>query len=150
MDFSEKLYILRKNSGLTQELLAEQLEVSRQSISKWEAGQVMPEPDKIVALADLFGVTTDYLLKPSESENTSIPMPQKQSPIPTGRRAAKRRIFLICAAVFLLAFTLYLLLEQLSWEFELLWNISHGINLPLMIGSAAASLSIFLCLRKKD
>lgn len=38
MDFSEKLYILRKNSGLTQELLAEKLEVSRQSISKWEAG----------------------------------------------------------------------------------------------------------------
>ena len=62
MDFSEKIYALRKDKGYTQEQLAEQLDVSRQSISKWEAGQAMPESDKIVALADLFGVTTDYLL----------------------------------------------------------------------------------------
>ena len=69
MDFSEKIYALRKDKGYTQEQLAEQLDVSRQSISKWEAGQAMPEPDKIVALADLFGVTTDYLLRLDNAGN---------------------------------------------------------------------------------
>ena len=82
MDFSEKIYALRKDKGYTQEQLAEQLDVSRQSISKWEAGQAMPEPDKIVALADLFGVTTDYLLRLDNAGNlpeiAASPGPQPQ------------------------------------------------------------------------
>ena len=49
MDFSEKLLTLRKSRDLTQEQLAERLDVSRQSVSKWESGQAVPELDKIVA-----------------------------------------------------------------------------------------------------
>ena len=57
MEFSEKLITLRKGRDLTQEQLAEQLNVSRQSISKWESGQVIPEVEKIVELSKVFNVT---------------------------------------------------------------------------------------------
>ena len=60
---SEKLYKLRKNSGLSQEKLAEQLDVSRQAISKWESGTAVPESEKLIAISNYFGVSIDYLLK---------------------------------------------------------------------------------------
>ena len=63
MSFSEKLYILRSRSNLSQAALAEGLDVSRQTISKWELGSSYPEIDKLVAISDFFHVTTDYLLK---------------------------------------------------------------------------------------
>ena len=72
MDFSEKLLTLRKSRDLTQEQLAERLDVSRQSVSKWESGQAVPELDKIVALSNIFDVTTDYLLKPSEINELTV------------------------------------------------------------------------------
>ena len=72
MEFSEKLITLRKGRDLTQEQLAEQLKVSRQSISKWESGQVIPEVEKIVELSKVFNVTLDYLLKPSEIDELSV------------------------------------------------------------------------------
>ena len=53
----------RKAAGLSQESLGERLGVSRQAVSRWERDETMPDPDKIVVLADLFGVTTDYLLR---------------------------------------------------------------------------------------
>ena len=51
------------NVGMSQDALAERLNVSRQAVSRWERDETMPETDKVVALADLFGVTTDYLLR---------------------------------------------------------------------------------------
>ena len=67
---SEKLYKLRKNSGLSQEQLAEQLNVSRQAISKWESGTAVPESEKLVAISNYFGVSVDYLLKDDEEGKT--------------------------------------------------------------------------------
>lgn len=63
MALPEKLYTLRKKSSLSQEQLAEALNVSRQAISKWEGGSAMPESDKLLALSNYFGVSLDYLLK---------------------------------------------------------------------------------------
>lgn len=63
MTLSEKLYTLRRKSGLSQEQLAEQLQVSRQAISKWETGRAIPESDKLLAISRCFGVSLDYLLK---------------------------------------------------------------------------------------
>lgn len=62
MNIGERIFELRKASGLSQEELAEKLGVSRQSVSKWESGNVMPDIDKAVAMCELFGVSTDYLL----------------------------------------------------------------------------------------
>lgn len=63
MELSEKLYQLRKKSGLSQEKLAEQLDVSRQAISKWESGHSIPESDKLIAISKFFQVSLDYLVK---------------------------------------------------------------------------------------
>ena len=63
MTLAEKIQKLRQEAGLSQEQLAEQLEVSRQAVGKWESGQSRPDMDKLIALAGRFGVSTDYLLK---------------------------------------------------------------------------------------
>ncbi|MCD7772278.1 MAG: helix-turn-helix domain-containing protein [Oscillospiraceae bacterium] len=76
MALSEKLYALRKKSGLSQEQLAEELNVSRQAISKWESGNSIPESDKLVAISNYFNVSLDYLLKDDE------PSPTDEKPIP--------------------------------------------------------------------
>ena len=66
MTLGEKIYRLRVEKGLSQEAFGEALRVSRQSVSKWETEQSVPELDKIVAISEMFGVSTDYLLKESE------------------------------------------------------------------------------------
>lgn len=63
MILSDKIILLRKKNNLTQEELAEKLGVSRQSVSKWEMGNSIPDINKIIQLSDVFGVKTDYLLK---------------------------------------------------------------------------------------
>lgn len=63
MNFGENLQQLRKEKGLSQEKLADTLEVSRQAISKWESNTAYPETEKLIALSDLFGVSIDYLIK---------------------------------------------------------------------------------------
>lgn len=63
MTLGEKIYMLRTERGFSQESLGDSLGVSRQSVSKWETGQSVPELEKIVAISNLFGVTTDYLLR---------------------------------------------------------------------------------------
>lgn len=62
---ADRIQQLRREHGLSQEQLAEKLNVSRQAVSKWESAQAQPELDKILALSELFCVTTDYLLKGS-------------------------------------------------------------------------------------
>lgn len=63
MILADKIIKERKRLGLSQEELAEKMNVSRQAVSKWEGGQSIPEIEKILQLSSLFGVTTDYLLK---------------------------------------------------------------------------------------
>lgn len=70
MTIDEKITILRHNSGMSQDELAESLDVSRQSVSKWESGKALPDSAKILAMSELFGVTTDFLLKDSEGFDT--------------------------------------------------------------------------------
>ena len=86
MIFADKIIQLRKKNGWSQEELAEKMNVSRQAVSKWESAQAVPELQKIIALADLFCVTTDYLLRdeieteqftayePSERKKVSLAM----------------------------------------------------------------------------
>ena len=62
MTFGEKLQRLRAQAGLSQDQLAELLDVSRQAVSKWERSEAMPEAEKLVRISRQFGVSTDYLL----------------------------------------------------------------------------------------
>ena len=63
MILADKIIDLRKKNGWSQEELAEKLDVSRQSISKWESAQSVPDLSRVIRMAELFGVSTDYLLK---------------------------------------------------------------------------------------
>ena len=75
MELAEKILALRTALGLSQQELAERLEVSRQSVSKWETGQSVPDLDKIVRMAGLFGVTVDELVRGAER-----PQPPQSEP----------------------------------------------------------------------
>ncbi len=66
MIFSEKLVILRKNKGITQEALAEKLNVSRQAVAKWESGQAYPDISNLIQISNLMNVTVDYLVRDGE------------------------------------------------------------------------------------
>ena len=77
MTFGEKLQKLRTRAGLSQDQLAELLDVSRQAVSKWERNEAMPEAEKLVRISRQFGVSTDYLLleelEEPETANTTAP-----------------------------------------------------------------------------
>ena len=79
MKFEEKLMMLRKSRGMSQEDLAEKLQVSRQAVSRWESGATWPDVPNLIQLSDLFGVTTDYLAREEfeevkeESAETNMP-----------------------------------------------------------------------------
>ncbi len=66
MEFNEKLQQLRKNKGLTQEELAQEIYVSRTAVSKWESGRGYPNIDSLKGLAKFFSVTVDELISPDE------------------------------------------------------------------------------------
>ena len=92
--FSERFRELRKKSGLSQEELAEKLNVSRQAVSKWETGAAVPTADKLAEIADFFGVTLDMLMRGDNSE-----IPQKQQENPPKKIRAVTAICMIAAAV---------------------------------------------------
>ncbi|MBQ9200243.1 MAG: helix-turn-helix transcriptional regulator [Lachnospiraceae bacterium] len=68
MEFNNKLYELRKQKGFSQEELAHRLNVSRQTVSKWEVGESTPDMEKLVAISDLFEVSLDELIKGEKAE----------------------------------------------------------------------------------
>ncbi len=70
MDFNNRLYQLRKQKGLSQEELANRLNVSRQTVSKWEVGDSTPDMEKLIAMSDLFDVSLDKLVMGKEDEET--------------------------------------------------------------------------------
>ncbi len=81
MPLADKIIELRKKQGWSQIDLADRLDVSRQSVSKWEMAQAVPELDKIIKMSELFAVTTDYLLKdnipaPEQTGGTTPPPPE--------------------------------------------------------------------------
>ena len=69
MILGEKIMELRKRNGWSQEELAGKLNVSRQSVSKWESSMSVPELDKVLQLSEIFEVSTDYLLKDDKEED---------------------------------------------------------------------------------
>ncbi len=63
MTIADRIQTLRKAQGISQEELADRTGVSRQAVSKWESEQALPDLERVIALSEAFGVTTDYLLK---------------------------------------------------------------------------------------
>ena len=78
MEFHERLYEVRKNAGMTQSDLADKLGVSRQAVSRWEMGTAKPELENLVSISEIFGVSTDFLLKGTVTESVSAGDPPTQ------------------------------------------------------------------------
>ena len=119
MTIGEKISILRRDFGMSQDELAEKLDVSRQSVSKWESGKALPDSDKILAMAELFGVSTDFLLRDTEEfvadeeftqpvtepvvEATSIPWNEPEKVQPKKKSNAKKVVAFVVAVCLLIA-----------------------------------------------
>ena len=86
MTLGEKILDLRTQKEMSQEELAAALEVSRQSVSKWETNQSVPDLDKIIRLADLFGVTVDQLVREGERPEPPEPPEPRVVYVAEGRR----------------------------------------------------------------
>ena len=147
MDFSEKLLTLRKANDLTQEQLAEKLDVSRQSISKWESGQATPELEKIVAMSAIFDVTTDYMLKSSEIDDLSVKteMLEKQQQMMLVREQKQHRIFecfMYALAVYMIFFAVYFIGHFHFWE----WVANPSVFFAGFL--IATAIVIFICVKK--
>jgi len=118
MELGERIYTLRTARGLSQADLADALEVSRQSISKWETGASVPELDKLLKLSGLFGVTLDELVTGAVPEARPVPPAPEAQPTETQTRSHGQTVagvILLCfgAVVFLLLTLLGGLLEGL-------------------------------------
>lgn len=84
MNLPKKLSFLRKEKGLSQENLADEMNVSRQAVSKWESGNVMPSLDNLIYLSKLYGVTIDSLIDDSQDlpPEPAPPEPVPAEPVP--------------------------------------------------------------------
>ena len=135
MSLSEKILSLRTQLGLSQEELAEKLAVSRQSVSKWETGQSVPDLDKLIKLADLFGISVDELVREGERpQPPEPPQPQvvyvKEKCSLTGTQTAG-----VC-------------LELIGLALDLMGLVGAGILL-VFVGTALIVLGLPLLLAKK-
>ncbi len=98
MKFEEKLITLRKKVGMSQEELADRLDVSRQAISRWELGTTLPDAPNLMKLSDLFGVSIDYLLRDDYTDEGYLP-PANEVRREMPEKEQKRRKFYLVACI---------------------------------------------------
>ena len=156
MILADKIIQLRKKAGWSQEELAEQLGVSRQSVSKWEGAQSIPDLNKIIAMSQLFGVSVDYLVK-DEIEIEDPILPAEDAPASPVRRitmaeaneflalrrAASKKIslgVLLC----ILSPVVLILLGGLSVYGPISENLAAGLGLGILLVTVAAAVAIFI------
>ena len=130
MTFGEKLQVLRKSRGLSQEQLAEVLEVSRQAVSKWDLNASMPDAEKIVEISRRFSVSTDYLLKNELEEEPAAPAADVADWTERkGNEEARRRAALLgCLGVMVLGM-LFSIVIWLLWRSWLLYSVGYMVEL---------------------
>lgn len=91
MELYEKLYELRRASGMSQEELAEKLGVSRQAVSKWESGATQPELQKLIELSKLYSVSVDELLSLEHAKAPQDTAPAAEAPVQDGFESASAK-----------------------------------------------------------
>lgn len=157
MILADKIVSLRKKAGWSQEDLAEKLGVTRQSVSKWEGAQSVPDMDKVVMMSRLFGVSTDFLLKDELEEETPCAAAQdddtplrrvsltQASAYLALRKAAAPKIAIATALCIISPVTLILLAGMSEVQrFHISENAAAGIGLCVLLGLVALAVSIFL------
>ena len=108
MKFEEKLMALRKKNGMSQEELADRLGVSRQAISRWELGATLPDVPNLLKLSDLFGVSTDYLLRDDCKSECDMPPVQEMRREMTAKEQKNRRLYIVASIAFMIAAAAFL------------------------------------------
>lgn len=155
MILADKIVTLRKRAGWSQEELAEQLGVSRQSVSKWEGAQSVPDMQKVVQMSRLFGVTTDYLLKeelgepepaPAESDAPLRCVTMEQAADYLAQRQAAAPKLALATLLCVLSPVALLLLAALSDRpgAALSENAAAGIGLCVLLVLVAAAVAVFI------
>ena len=157
MILADKIMTLRKKAGWSQEELAARLNVSRQSVSKWEGAQSIPDMDKVVQMSRLFGVTTDFLLKDEleiEEHTQSEPIDEpplrrvtmeEASAYLALRRAAAPRMALATFLCIISPVALLILaaMSEMS-RFGISENAASGIGLCGLLVLVAIGVALFL------
>ena len=130
MKFNEKLLEIRKKQGLSQEELGMELQVSRQTISKWESGQSYPDFQRLVMLSDYFNMTLDELVKGidvqdvREKNMTDEKVASIYMDVESGKATVKKILTIISyvvialIALFVVTFLVHLAFPDIEW----LWN----------------------------
>ncbi|WP_347354027.1 helix-turn-helix domain-containing protein [Acetoanaerobium noterae] len=163
MILADKIILLRKKSGWSQEELAEKLNVSRQSISKWEGAQSVPGMDKILQLSEIFGVSTDYLLKDSieleeyveqesKSEESSVryvSMEEANSYLDLTQNIAHKMALGVAMCIMSPAIIITLSNLYLFEQFSFSENQSQAIALTLFFITIASAVVIFISIGMK-
>lgn len=154
MILADKIVSLRKKAGWSQEELAEQLGVTRQSVSKWEGAQSIPDMDKVVQMSRLFGVTTDYLLKDEIEEQAAalveesplrrVTMAQAAEYLTRRKAAAPKVAFAVLLCVVSPVTLLLLSAMSEAQRFPISENAAAGIGLCVLLVLVAVAVSIFL------
>lgn len=128
MSFAKKMIELRKQQNLSQQDLADRLGVSRQAISRWETGAVQPLADSVKSLAQVFQVSTDYLLNDDldtpTPPPTAQPAPPQEEPTPT----RKHRKWLLALAA-LAAAALLVLVTAAGTAYYLQWKERQPVSI---------------------
>ena len=128
MSLAKKMIELRKQNGLSQQDLADRLGVSRQAISRWETGAVQPLADSVKSLAQVFQVSTDYLLNDDldtpTPPPTAQPAPPQEEPTPT----RKHRKWLLALAA-LAAAAVLILVTAMGTMAYLRWEEDHPVSM---------------------
>lgn len=157
MTVGERIQQLRKAAGLSQEQLAEQLDVSRQSVSKWELNDAAPEISKIIALSELFGISTDELLKGAGSIPAAAEENAAEKRIRTGFITAVAGLIML--ALELLLLPVMQVMEKSAFGYFLTNAMDYAGKMPMkavifITAAAIAAGGIFmyqgyLCKRKQ-
>ncbi|MCM1052776.1 MAG: helix-turn-helix domain-containing protein [Ruminococcus sp.] len=137
MSINEKIYNLRKKKNMSQEDLAGVLNVSRQTISKWETGESTPDFDKIVPLCDFFEITTDELLKGTQNN-----LVEK---IETTNKKNTALTFSLCILIFWIMAILTMLLEEAGVNDTIIASVAI-----ICIASISIILVNYFCTRSND
>lgn len=141
MTLGEKIQKLRKQRGLSQEALAEKVTVTRQTISKWELGQSLPDLDFIAQLSDIFNVSSDYLIKDEMTEPNELPYKKRNYRL---SERGKRIILVIVSAAALIAGCVCLICDCFTSD-RLSWSLIAAVSIIaawLMIATGIACRSL--------
>ena len=127
MSLAKKMIELRKQNGLSQQDLADRLGVSRQAISRWETGAVQPLADSVKSLAQVFQVSTDYLLNDDLDDPTPPPTAQPAPPQEKPKSARKHRKWLLALAA-LAAAAVLILVTAAGTAYYLQWKERQPVS----------------------